>query len=434
MHELTIDKLGPIQHCKLPIKPYMVLTGYQASGKSTIAKAIYFFRTLKDDIYQQIIRRKYEQIVNQQQYSVVGSDRKARKLTGDFESATRNKFLSTFGTSYSMERDMKLSYRYSDGVTVTIKLERGSNSLTPNYVWVEYSPAIRDFLVRNSETDNPEQLKQELATLFDDPFETVYIPAGRSVLTVIGSQFNYFYSTMDDTQKRLLDSCTRDYLERVLRLRPQFSEGLEGLVEGNCLVGVTQSLCKEALGMIQKILKGKYKVFDGEERIWVDSNRYVKINFASSGQQECVWTLNLLYYYLAMEQPVHFIIEEPESNLFPESQKLVVELISLVATAGNTVLLTTHSPYVLGAVNNLLYAGEIGKRAPEKVKERVSAYKWIDSEGCEAFFVKDGTVTDCMDAELRQIDNSLLDQISHGINEEYDALFGIAQTLERGEA
>ena len=55
-----------------------------------------------------------------------------------------------------------------------------------------------------------------------------------------------------------------------------------------------------------------------------------------------------------------FIIEEPESNLFPESQKLVIELISMIAGVGNAVLLTTHSPYVLGTVNNLLYADTVG--------------------------------------------------------------------------
>ena len=54
--------------------------------------------------------------------------------------------------------------------------------------------------------------------------------------------------------------------------------------------------------------------------IWVDNNHYVKINFASSGQQEIVWILNLLVYYLLTDHPVFFIIEEPESNLFPESQ------------------------------------------------------------------------------------------------------------------
>ena len=155
--------------------------------------------------------------------------------------------------------------------------------------------------------------------------------------------------------------------------------GLEGLLEGKQIPPARRALHCEALDLIQKILKGRYTVTDGEERIWMDTGRYVKINFASSGQQECVWILNLLYYYFVMQNPVYFIIEEPESNLFPESQKAIVELTALVAGAGNAVLLTTHSPYVLGAVNNLLYAGTVGQIAAEKSAEIVAPEKWIDA-------------------------------------------------------
>ena len=201
-------------------------------------------------------------------------------------------------------------------------------------------------------------------------------------------------------------------------------------MEGKQIPPARRTLHCEALDLIQKILKGRYTVTDGEERIWIDTGRYVKINFASSGQQECVWILNLLYYYFVMQNPVYFIIEEPESNLFPESQKAIIELTALVAGAGHEVLLTTHSPYVLGAVNNLLYAGTVGQIAAEKSAEIIAPEKWIDACCCEARFVENGEARDCMDNELMQIDNSLLDQISHGINKEYDILFEIEQNAK----
>ena len=430
MHWLKIEKLGPIQHCQLPIRQYTVLTGFQAAGKSTVAKAIYFFRTLKDDIYQLIQQQEYSELIYGLKYAPRQEDAKQHTLYGDFESFVRNKFLSTFGSSYSMDKAMRLCYQYSDNVEITISLAESRNSLTPNFVWVEYSPCIRKFLSNSWPANNREALRRELDTLFDDPYETVYIPAGRSVLTVLGSQFNYFYSTMDDAQKRLLDTCTRDYLERVMRLRPQFANGLEGLAEGKIVPKEKQELYREALALVGQILKGKYTATDGEERIWVDNNHYVKINFASSGQQEIVWILNLLVYYLLMDQPVFFIIEEPESNLFPESQKLVIELISMIAGAGNAVLLTTHSPYVLGTVNNLLYADTVGKYSVQKTAQVISRCKWIKSASCTAIFMEKGRAENCMDPELMQIDNSLLDQISHGINEEYDVLFAIEQQSE----
>src|SRR5699024_2141848 len=195
----------------------------------------------------------------------------------------------TFGSSYRMEPDMRLCYKFHDNVQISIFLKNSLDPLTPNFVWVEYSLAIREFLTAYVIPSDKAHLWEALCTLFDDPFETVYIPAGRSVLTVLGSQFNYFYSTMDDAQKRLLDACSRDYLERVMKLRPQFGNGLEGLLEGNSYTAAQKTRLQEARSLIQQILKGKYTVADGDERIWVDGNRYVKINFASSGQQEIVW-------------------------------------------------------------------------------------------------------------------------------------------------
>lgn len=431
MHWLIIEKMGPVQYCRLPIRQYTVLTGFQASGKSTVAKAIYFFRTLKDDIYQMIQQREYSELIYGLKYDSDQEDSKQYALYTDFEKNVRNRFLSTFGSSYSMDKGMRMSYQYSDDIEITIRLEESLDSLTPNFVCVEYSPCLRKFLSKPQPTNNREALRRELACLFDDPYETVYVPAGRSVLTVLGSQFYYFYSTMDDAQKRLLDGCTRDYLERVMRLRPQFSNGLEGLVEGKIVPKEKQALYREALDLVGKILKGKYTATDGEERIWVDHKHYVKMNFASSGQQEIVWILNLLVYYLLTEQPVFFIIEEPESNLFPESQKLVIELISMIAGVGNAVLMTTHSPYVLGTVNNLLYADTVGKYSMKKTAQVISRCKWIRSESCTAMFMENGSVEDCMDPDLMQIDNSLLDQISHGINEEYDQLFAIEQLKEK---
>ena len=138
MHWLTIEKLGPIQHCQLPIRQYTVLTGFQAAGKSTVAKAIYFFRTLKDDIYQLIQQQEYSELIYGLKYASRQEDAKKHTLYGDFESFVRNKFLSTFGSSYSMDKAMRLCYQYSDNVEITISLAESRNSLTPNFVWVEY--------------------------------------------------------------------------------------------------------------------------------------------------------------------------------------------------------------------------------------------------------------------------------------------------------
>lgn len=49
-----------------------------------------------------------------------------------------------------------------------------------------------------------EKFKVEVYKLFDDYCSVVYIPAGRSMITLLSQQFSYIYATNDDFD-RLLD-------------------------------------------------------------------------------------------------------------------------------------------------------------------------------------------------------------------------------------
>lgn len=68
-HASADDRLGPVQHCELAVRQYTVLTGFQAAGKSTVAKAIYFFRTMKDDIFQLIQQQEYSKRIYGSKYA-----------------------------------------------------------------------------------------------------------------------------------------------------------------------------------------------------------------------------------------------------------------------------------------------------------------------------------------------------------------------------
>ncbi len=57
---LHIHNLGPIEDCDLPMNRMMVLNGPQAAGKSTIAKAIFYFRTVKDEIAEYLFRSGFD--------------------------------------------------------------------------------------------------------------------------------------------------------------------------------------------------------------------------------------------------------------------------------------------------------------------------------------------------------------------------------------
>ena len=51
MHQrLTIYKFGPLTEVELELKDILIFIGSQASGKSTVSKAIFFFKSLRDDL------------------------------------------------------------------------------------------------------------------------------------------------------------------------------------------------------------------------------------------------------------------------------------------------------------------------------------------------------------------------------------------------
>ncbi|MBD2675649.1 AAA family ATPase, partial [Aphanizomenon flos-aquae FACHB-1416] len=49
MQKIIINNFGSIKYAEIEVKKILVLIGEQASGKSTIAKLIYFFKTIQED-------------------------------------------------------------------------------------------------------------------------------------------------------------------------------------------------------------------------------------------------------------------------------------------------------------------------------------------------------------------------------------------------
>ena len=83
--------------------------------------------------------------------------------------------------------------------------------------------------------------------------------------------------------------------------------------------------------------------------------------------------LKKLYQSFFETNNSQFIIEEPEMNLFPETQRdLVYHLLNkCLEREGNRLTITTHSPYILYALNNCMMAGLVYDKMDEKSKGRL---------------------------------------------------------------
>lgn len=418
-HRIILNKVGPISHCEVNINDFMVFTGSQASGKSTIAKAIFFFRTVKDDILETIIKN-----------NISPNGLVHRAVTKKL----RAKFLQLFGTSRAMNNDFSMEYYYDADtyIKITLNIEKQKPNIMPKFVLISLSKNISSYLNSNiviNEGHTKKNIYDELNRLFSDPFETIFIPAGRSLITLLTTQLNYLFSFMDDEQRRTLDLCTQKYIERILKIRPNLTEGIDAYFEDmkkTSLAEINRTLIYNCIDSVNHILKGRYSYSEGEERLILQNGRYVKINYTSSGQQESVWIFNILLYQLISGIKTFIILEEPEAHLYPDSQKEITELLAMFHHAKNSILITTHSPYVLGAINNLLYARKIrNQKNSDQINNLISVYKLLDS--CDAYFVSDGKVQTCINNELYQIDNDVIDGASRDINDLYDNLMFISE-------
>ncbi len=53
------------------------------------------------------------------------------------------------------------------------------------------------------------------------------------------------------------------------------------------------------------------------------------------------------------------VIDEPEMNLHPKAQAKFIEFVGLLISAGQSVILTTHSPYLIDHLGNLIRAAKV---------------------------------------------------------------------------
>lgn len=67
----------------------------------------------------------------------------------------------------------------------------------------------------------------------------------------------------------------------------------------------------------------------------------------------------LVLYLRYLAKPGEWlIIDEPEMNLHPEAQAKLTEFLAMLVNAGLPVLITTHSPYIVDHLTNLMKAAE----------------------------------------------------------------------------
>ena len=131
---------------------------------------------------------------------------------------------------------------------------------------------------------------------------------------------------------------------------------------------------------------------------------------------------------------VPIIIEEPEISCFPYTQyKLLKHIVSNLSIKihdkllyKNQLIITTHSPYILTSINNLMYAFEVGKKEPEETNKIIDKKYWINPDDVSAYMLlTDGTCEDILDREEGLIKAEKIDGVTNTLNEQFSSMLNL---------
>lgn len=432
-NKIEICNLGPVCNFSMDLDGTInIVIGPQASGKSTIGKAIYFCKKIKDYYMDFILEDK----------NFLKSD--LDKLYSCFLKYLGKNFAECFGAIEQMD-SFSVNYCYNNDIRSV------SITLCPDYVDFFFSGEIEKFLKKSfgevceiykkhrlciqsqpSRARRKPELRNEIRQHFLEEAKEIfcmeedvlYIPAGRSLLSVLADQ-------IDTINTSFLDLPMKDFIRQIQAMKVRYKNRLDTAIIENLKAIQEQEKREEAeLAknlMLHYILKADYINTSEGELLLFDEYHWAKLMFGSSGQQESLWILLLLFFIILENKKTFVILEEPEAHLYPVAQKYMMELISLTAnSSGSQMFITTHSPYILSSTNLLIQSG-IVENNPQVFGEEIIIKRQfrISPKKVRAYKIQEGTSFRCdsiVDEETGMINSLEIDTVSEIINEEAEKL------------
>ena len=117
------------------------------------------------------------------------------------------------------------------------------------------------------------------------------------------------------------------------------------------------------------------------------------------------------------------LIDEVEMNAHPAAQLALVELLCTLVRAGVYVIMTSHSPYVVDHLNNLMLASTLPAETQERFRERFSlgtTDAFLPPDMVSAYlFERGGHVQDIMEREAGRISWTTFAEVSDQLSNLY---------------
>ncbi|WP_048741786.1 AAA family ATPase [Prevotella bivia] len=419
---LKVQNIGPITDVEITINKVNIFIGPQSIGKSTLAKIISFCAWLEKNI-----------LVNQG-YAHIDKSFLLQHLL------IYHKFASFLvETSFIEYKSELISFTYHS--LSNFKIEVNGRLKDTDMSKITYVPAERNIInIPNISTLSLEH--NYIRDFIFDWLRVRYKFNGNNRLSLLDLGCAYSF----DTEKGDVITLASG---KEISLN-QTSSGLQALVP--LLVFVAYStdwilhndpdMSFDNYSSLQKALlkhiRGGEDTTDDkninaileQEEIKNSLDKLLQVFLDAKGNSETVNGLKEIASLVQRISKPHssfLIIEEPEENLFPSTQYELIKHIVTMLDNGrdNTLVVTTHSPYIMTSINNLIQAQHVideDGNAKARLSEILSTTSYMSYDDINAWAFANGKLISIKDDELRLISAESLDAVSDSISSDFELL------------
>lgn len=399
MTHITIKNLGPIKNVEFDLNKVNVFMGPQSSGKSTIAKIISYCSWFEKKAILEDKASKYF-------YSELL----------EFHNLEENYFCDESYIEYQ-SNNCRIVFKGEEKNNAQIKIIVNKDNVFKNER-IEFIPAERNFVTipgigkYNDSNDNA------LGFLYDwfDAKQDITKQNKYKLPLLSLNEISYYYDKDNNRDTIVLN----DGKELLLR---HVSSGLISvtplLVVYNYVLNTIyqKKRIKSPFEIVN--LKNKIERMNSEkasENYAEMINSMQKLEVANKEVADVVLPAIQKEFVklLGFDSDYNYtkvIIEEPELNLFPNTQQeLMYYMLSLLNSdeRDHQLVLTTHSPYILFSLNNCMIGGLVKNNIPEEDKNSfASHHAWVDPKEVSIWEIEKGEIRRIQDKDGIVEDNYL---------------------------